>query len=82
LKKMKNNEILHKVVTFLGREELDFLDNITKDILFSKGVKIPRSALLKNIIDVVLSNESANEEIHNKLISEVIKNIKKGGKDG
>ena len=77
---MKNNEILHKVVTFLGREELDFLDDITKDILFSKGVKIPRSAILKNIIDVVLSNESANQEIHNKLITEVVEDIKKGGK--
>jgi len=78
---MENDEILHKVVTFLGREELDFLDNIAKDILFSKGVKIPRSALLRNIIDVVLSNEDANQKIHNKLITEVVENIKKGGKD-
>jgi hypothetical protein len=50
---MQNRErILHRVVTFLDRRELDFLDRITKDILFSTGVKIPRSTILKELIDI------------------------------
>ena len=49
--------MLHKVVTFLNRQELDILDNISKDILFSKGVKVPRSTILKNIIDIVLISQ-------------------------
>ena len=50
---MENKEkIVHRVVTFLDRQELDFLDKITKDILFSTGMKIPRSTVLKELIDV------------------------------
>ena len=50
---MQNREkILHRVVTFLDREELDFLDKITKDILFSTGMKVPRSTILKELIDI------------------------------
>ncbi len=70
--------ILHRVVTFLNRKELDFLDNITKDILFSKGVKIPRSVLLKNILDAALLNKENQPEAYSKLITEVTKSIKKG----
>ena len=58
---MENREkILHRVVTFLDRQELDFVDRITKDILFSTGIKIPRSTILKELIDV-FSKFSAKE---------------------
>ena len=56
---MENKEkILHRVVTFLDRQELDFLDKITKDILFSTGMKIPRSTILKELIDIFLSSSA------------------------
>jgi hypothetical protein len=47
---MKKNEILFKLVCFVNRDELDMLDNISKDIFFSTGRKMPRSQLLREII--------------------------------
>ena len=47
---MHDKEILYKVVAFLNRDELDFLDQVMKDLFFSTGKKIPRSELIKEII--------------------------------
>jgi len=75
---MKEKEILHRVVTFLNREELDCLDNISKDILFSEGIKIPRSLLLKEIIDIFLLSKDSPES-YEKLIKNITEYSKKGG---
>ena len=48
---MKNQKRQFRVVTFLTREELDFLDEITKDIYFSKGINIPRTKLIEELIN-------------------------------
>ena len=48
---MKNEKRRYRVVTFLSREELDFLDEVTKDIYFSKGVNIPRTKLIEELIE-------------------------------
>lgn len=47
---MEKKEFFHKIVSFVSREELDFLDKIAKDIYFSTGKKIPRSQIIKEII--------------------------------
>jgi len=47
---MQNKEILYKVVAFLNRDELDFLDRVIKDLYFSTGKKVPRAELIKEII--------------------------------
>ncbi|MCK4810224.1 MAG: hypothetical protein KAS99_04730 [Candidatus Omnitrophica bacterium] len=47
---MEKKEFFHKIVSFVSREELDFLDKITKDIYFSTGKKIPRSQIIREII--------------------------------
>lgn len=81
LKKMKKKEkILHRVVTFLDREELDFLDNLTKDIFFSRGIKIPRATLLKELIDLFLpfnSPESGGNQNYENLLSLIEKRIER-----
>ena len=41
----------YRAVTFLNREQLDYLDNLTKDIYFLKGVHIPRSKLIEEIVE-------------------------------
>lgn len=75
------DKIVHRVVTFLDRTELDFLDTITKDILFSRGIKVPRSALLKEILDE-FSRSYARDEASNRLfVNTVIESLKKGGLD-
>lgn len=73
------NEILHRVVTFLDRKELDFLDSVGKDILFSKGVKIARSTLLKELIDMFLNSINNQKFNYQELIDTIIKELSKGG---
>jgi hypothetical protein len=41
----------YRVVTFLKREELDFLDLLEKDIYFTQGIHIPRAKLIEEIIE-------------------------------
>ncbi|HTY45650.1 MAG TPA: hypothetical protein VMD52_06655 [Patescibacteria group bacterium] len=42
-----------RVVTFLNREEVDFLDKMGKDALFSTGLKVSRAKLIAWVIDFV-----------------------------
>ncbi|MBU0709135.1 MAG: hypothetical protein KKC42_01690 [Candidatus Omnitrophica bacterium] len=51
---MKNLVICGKnqrVVTFLNREEVDFLDKLGKDALFSTGIKLSRTKLIAWLVD-------------------------------
>jgi len=73
-----NKVLSHRVVTFLDRQELDFLDAITKDILFSKGIKVPRSTLLKNIIDIFVLSENKTIKTHEDLVNTIIEKMEKG----
>jgi len=60
---MDNKEILYKVVAFLDRNELDFLDQVTKDLFFSTGKKVARCELIKEIIELSLKSKNFKEEI-------------------
>ena len=44
---------LHRVVTFLDRQQLDYLDKLGKDALFSTGVKFPRTRVISALIDLL-----------------------------
>ena len=57
---MNNDKKLYKVVSFLDREELDFLDDVVKDIYFKHGIKIPRTKLIEEIIDVLKDKNDAD----------------------
>ena len=59
---MDNKKRDFRVVTFLKREELDFLDALSKDIYFSNGINIPRTKLIEEIIDVIKDMTAANKE--------------------
>ena len=50
---MKTNDINAKerVVTFLNRQEVDFLDKMGKDALFSTGAKLSRTKLISWLVD-------------------------------
>ena len=43
----------HRVITFLTRAEIDFLDKIGKDALFSAGTKLSRSKIISAIVNVI-----------------------------
>jgi hypothetical protein len=44
---------VHRVVTFLDREQVDYLDKLGKDALFSTGVKFPRTRVISALIDLL-----------------------------
>ncbi len=41
----------HRVVTFLDRDQVDWLDRMGKDALFSTGAKFPRTRIIAGLID-------------------------------
>ncbi len=52
---MKNdvNVNTHRVVTFLKRQELEFLDKLEKDVMFSSGMHISRSLILQDLAELL-----------------------------
>lgn len=48
---MPKQEKIQRVVTFLNREEVDFLDKLGKDALFSTGLKLSRVKLIAWLVD-------------------------------
>ena len=62
---MNNKEGEHsqyKVITFLKRDELDFLDTLEKDLYFTHGVNIPRTKLIEEIINIVRGMEEKDRQ--------------------
>jgi hypothetical protein len=57
---------MHRVVTFLDRAQVDFLDKLGKDALFSTGMKFPRTRIISALIDLIrklnLSGEGLRSE--------------------
>jgi len=51
----KDKKEVHRVVTFLDRDQVDYLDKLGKDALFSTGVKFPRTRIISALIDVAQS---------------------------
>ncbi|MFA5271263.1 MAG: hypothetical protein WC412_02850 [Candidatus Omnitrophota bacterium] len=52
IKDMQNPENMkHRVITMLDRGELDFLDKLGKDALFSTGHKLSHNEILRALID-------------------------------
>lgn len=48
-----SRKAMQRVVTFLNRNEVDFLDRLGKDALFSTGLKLSRTRLIAWLIDIV-----------------------------
>ena len=48
MKEIMNNQ---RVVTFLNRQEVDFLDKLGKDALFSTGLKLSRAKIISWLVD-------------------------------
>jgi hypothetical protein len=50
---MENKLNKHRVVTFLTRQELEFLDKLEKDMMFSTGKHIPRSQIIQDLAELL-----------------------------
>jgi len=77
-----SNGNAHRVITFLTREELDFLDKIGKDALFSAGTKLSRSKIISAVVNAIRKlgidgcGLSSKKELEGK-IAKAMKNIGK-----
>lgn len=81
--KQVNTINAHRVITFLCREELDFLDKIGKDALFSAKTKLSRSKIISAIINVLRKLNIDGENVHSKkeLENKILKVITEATKD-
>lgn len=61
--RITDKEMLQRVVTFLTREEVDFLDKVGKDALFSTGAKVSRAKLISWLVDFIEKLKISGEGI-------------------
>ena len=48
-----SNARAHRVIASLNREQIDFIDKVGKDALFSAGVKLSRTHILAAMVNVL-----------------------------
>ncbi|MDD5595736.1 MAG: hypothetical protein PHY94_05780 [Candidatus Omnitrophica bacterium] len=74
MREEKKNQ--YRVITFLNRQELDFLDELEKDIFFSHGIHIPRVKLIEEIIDAFKEKGALNKQRVEEELIKMYKEIK------
>jgi hypothetical protein len=77
---MKNEprELKHKVVTMLSRQEMEFLDKLGKDALFTTGHKLTYNDILKGLVDLAIDSHLDAQNVHSEkeLEKKMLKKIK------
>lgn len=77
----------HRVVTFLDRDQVDWLDRIGKDALFSTGAKFPRTRIIAGLIDFLRWTNVSGQgvqterEFQNRLVVACRKAMTEGVRD-
>ena len=78
--------VTHRVITMLGRQEMDYLDKLGKDALFTTGHKLSYNDILRGLIDFAMEAGVSGEKIDSaksfkeKLTRQLSRiEIKKGG---
>ena len=71
-----------RTVTFLTREQIDFLDKLGKDALFYRGSKLSRAQILAEMVDLLIQLGIDAREIDltngNHLAGEIFKIVNNG----
>lgn len=75
----EKQQLLSRVITFLTREELDFIDKISKDSLFSTGSKLSRAKIIEAMVEVCMATGINGEKIKSEeeLIDKIFEAIAK-----
>ena len=79
-----HNSRSHRVIASLKRDQVDFLDKIGKDALFSSGVKLSRTEILSAMVNALkrfdLTGEGLKtaEQFEQRIVDAVMK--LRGGK--
>ncbi len=63
MKNITRTEKRERVVTFLDRREVDFLDKLGKDALFSTGLKLSRAKLIAWLVDFAKQLNISGENV-------------------
>ena len=58
-----DHERAHRVIAALNRDQVDFLDRLGKDALFSAGVKLSRTEILSAMVNVLRRLELNGEGV-------------------
>ena len=62
----EREKILSRVITFLTREELDYIDKVSKDSLFTTGSKLPRTKIIEAMVEACMKAGITGEQINSK----------------
>ena len=81
---MPNNHThAHRVIAALNRDQVDFLDRLGKDALFSAGVKLSRTEILSAMVNVLQRLELSGEGVTsgNELETRIVDAMRKLRRD-
>jgi hypothetical protein len=53
----------HRVITMLERKEVEFLDKLNKDAMFSTGHRFAYSEILKGLVDLAMETGVSGEKV-------------------
>jgi len=85
---MQKHNPTHKVVTFLERKEVEFLDKLKNDALFSTGHKLTYNDILKGLVELAMDTHLDGQDVHSdkeleekmlNKIKETLEKIKNSG---
>ena len=76
--KKDHDALKHKVITMLDRKEVEFLDKLGKDALFSTGHKLSYNDILKGLVDLAIDAHLSAENVDSveKLEEKMLEKIK------
>ncbi|OGW74964.1 MAG: hypothetical protein A2Z72_07545 [Omnitrophica bacterium RBG_13_46_9] len=72
-----DDNTLHRVIAIMNRDDIDYLDKIGKDSLFTTGIKLSRIKILRAMVEAMkelaidgkdIKNE---EDLKNKILKRV-----------
>lgn len=68
-----------RVIAFLTREQIDFIDKISKDALFSTGKKLSRTTIIQVIIETVRKLDLSGNDVRSpdELEERILEIVKK-----
>jgi len=74
---MDHLDKLQRVIAFLNREDIDYLDRIGKDALFTKGTKLSRVKVIRAMVEAMRAlningrDISSEEELKNEILNKI-----------
>jgi hypothetical protein len=62
--KKEESTLKHKIVTMLERKEVEFLDKLKNDALFSTGHNLSYNDILKGLVDMAMESHLDAQNVH------------------